>query len=102
MNLAKIDGQTEMITLPLGDLELKAPLTVYIKRDLFDRLIVIMAQAFDPAQFAKSVGQALYLGALDGVATVASQIVDELPLGQFEGWNDPGRGGSVDPGPPAA
>lgn len=102
MNLATVDGQAEVVSLPLGDGEPKGVLTLYLPRNTYDRLIQIMAQAFDPEEMAKAVGKFLLENALMAAQSAAADIVDELPLGQFRGWNAPGHGGPDGSTPPAA
>lgn len=91
-----------MVSLPLGDIESNAVFTFYVRRPEFERLVVIMSQAFDPEEMAKSVGTYLLGKMATAVYDAVGQIVDELPLGQFSGWNAPERGGSDGSTPSAA
>lgn len=102
MNIAKITPNYEMVSLPIGDLEEMGPVSVTISPDSFDRLVIIMTQAFNTELFAKSVGEYLYNRAHLAIREAAEQLVEEVPLGRFLGWNNPEPGGSGDTTLPAA
>lgn len=91
-----------MISLPLGSLESNGSLNFYVQRPVFDRLVVILSQAYDSEEMAKSVANSLHAAACVAMSETLDRIVDELPLGQFRGWNAPERGGSDGSTPPAA
>jgi len=77
-------------------------LTIPVNRDVFNRLVIIMSQAFDHEEMAKAVAMDLYCAGAEAIAERARQIVEEVPLGRFRGWNNPERGGSDGSRPPAA
>lgn len=93
MNLAKLTPKPEIVSLPVPELDEIDRLVFSIKPEVFDRLVIIMSQAFDAEAMANSVGTYLYGQAGEAIASAAVRIVEELPLGQFDGWNAPSHGG---------
>lgn len=105
MNLVTTSGigdKPELVSLPIEGMSHTDLLTIPVRPDVFNRLVIIMSQAFDNEAMAKSVAMDLYCVGAEAIAERARQIVEEVPLGRFRGWNAPERGGSDGPSPSAA